>query len=272
MFRTMNKRWGWDDGSDGFFSTLYTDLDESELDIPEWLYGDDVTPTLLDFMYHDTRSAERLPSPVINRYADRNNDNMLTAEQRTALVEIVYAKYRRKWERMWTLNKIEYNPIENYNMLEEETPDITKTHGGTTTRGVSDDFEVKITTATDTDISTNRYDEQANSTYGFNSATGVPTDSGEVESTTRTTGDSEYNKQTQTSEQTGTRDETLDYTDTETGTRTLERSGNIGVTTSQQMAQSEIELWRWNFYDDVMSDIDSILTLSVYNYNKYERL
>lgn len=217
-------------------------------------------------------SAERLAAPVVERYADLNDPRELSATQRLKLGALIYLKYGRKWERMWTLNKIEYNPIENYNMLEEETPDITKTHGGTTTRGVSDDFELKVTTGTDTDVSTTRFDETAESTFGFQSSTAVPTGTGEVEGTTRTTGDSEHNKQTQTSEQTGTTDETLDYTDTETGTRTLERSGNIGVTTSQQMAQSEIELWKWNFYDDVMSDIDSILTLAVYNYNKYERL
>ena len=44
----------------------------------------------------------------------------------------------------------------------------------------------------------------------------------------------------------------------------LERSGNIGVTTSQQMAQSEIELWQWNYFEGVFNDLDSILCLSTY--------
>lgn len=264
----LNKLWGWDNNSVGVFSAIVVGIPEA--DRPEWLTATSATD--LDLLYHDMHSAERLAAPVVERYADLNDPRELSATQRLKLGALIYLKYGRKWERMWTLNKIEYNPIENYNMLEEETPDITKTHGGTTTRGVSDDFELKVTTGTDTDVSTTRFDETVESTFGFQSSTAVPTGTGEVEGTTRTTGDSEHNKQTQTSEQTGTTDETLDYTDTETGTRTLERSGNIGVTTSQQMAQSEIELWKWNFYDDVMSDIDSILTLSVYNYNKYERL
>ena len=46
--------------------------------------------------------------------------------------------------------------------------------------------------------------------------------------------------------------------------RVLTRSGNIGVTTTQQMMQSEIELWQWNFFESVFKDIDSILTLSIY--------
>ena len=44
--------------------------------------------------------------------------------------------------------------------------------------------------------------------------------------------------------------------------RKLTRSGNIGVTTSQQMLQSEIELRQWNFYNMIMNDIDEIMCLS----------
>ena len=45
---------------------------------------------------------------------------------------------------------------------------------------------------------------------------------------------------------------------------TLKRSGNVGVTTSQQMAQSEIELWKWLYFEDVFKDLDKILTLDTY--------
>lgn len=46
--------------------------------------------------------------------------------------------------------------------------------------------------------------------------------------------------------------------------RELTRSGNIGVTTSQQMLESSLELWKWNFFCDIFKDVDSIFTLSVY--------
>ena len=64
--------------------------------------------------------------------------------------------------------------------------------------------------------------------------------------------------QTETSH-TGTYEKEIEY-DTE-----LRRSGNIGVTTSQQMIQSEIDLWKWNFFQDVVfKDLAKSLTLSVY--------
>lgn len=46
--------------------------------------------------------------------------------------------------------------------------------------------------------------------------------------------------------------------------RVMEKSGNIGVTTNQQMLSSEIELRKWNFYISMMADIDETLCLSVY--------
>ena len=53
-------------------------------------------------------------------------------------------------------------------------------------------------------------------------------------------------------------------TSTDTNTHTLTRKGNIGVTTSQQMIQSERDLWAFQFYDRVFSDIDKMLTIPVY--------
>lgn len=46
--------------------------------------------------------------------------------------------------------------------------------------------------------------------------------------------------------------------------RALKRSGNIGITTSQQMIESERNLWIWRFFDRVFSDIDNVLTIQVY--------
>ena len=39
------------------------------------------------------------------------------------------------------------------------------------------------------------------------------------------------------------------------------RAGNIGVTTTQKLLQEERELWIWNFFDQVFSDIDRELAL-----------
>lgn len=50
----------------------------------------------------------------------------------------------------------------------------------------------------------------------------------------------------------------------DTGSHSLTRSGNIGVTTTQQMAESEIEYRRHLYFEMVFSDIDKLLTLPIY--------
>lgn len=43
------------------------------------------------------------------------------------------------------------------------------------------------------------------------------------------------------------------------------RSGNIGVTTTQQLIQAERELWFWNFCEHVFNDIASTISIPLYN-------
>ena len=172
---------------------------------------------------------------------------------------------------------------------EEATDDYIKTNE----RKTQTDFDVVTTTNTDA------------STYGFNSNSPVPTSEASGDSTVHTIGDANNNVVTDNETQTGgtvTREtadaadnvETSEHTQTggitvretasansnveeitktqtgytqstETGTRALTRSGNIGVTTSQQMLESEIALWQWNFIESVYTDIDTILTIQIYD-------
>ena len=46
---------------------------------------------------------------------------------------------------------------------------------------------------------------------------------------------------------------------------TTARSGNIGVTTTQAMLESERNLWMWNFFDQVYKDVDSVLAIAFYD-------
>ena len=46
--------------------------------------------------------------------------------------------------------------------------------------------------------------------------------------------------------------------------RTLSRTGNIGVTTSQQMIEAQRDLWVWDFFKVVFKDVDSVLTIPVF--------
>ena len=52
--------------------------------------------------------------------------------------------------------------------------------------------------------------------------------------------------------------------DAETNYETHERSGNIGVTTTQRLIEEELELRKHNFYDMIMNDIDLSLCNAIY--------
>lgn len=248
--------------------------------------------------------------------------NEMVAESNSAMsayAEIILQMYRDKWDHIWSLYVAEYNPIENYNMIENGGDTNVKTgsldrsgaitrsgslsHGGALTRsgsvGVSDDVEYKgksDNTRTgyveDVGLKADNETTNDNKIYGYNSSTGVNSDSSSQQA-------SHKNKQTFNNlkdEQTFTdrkdeRDITTTYnalTDTDTRTETynaiadtdtrkdtynditdtktheLTRSGNIGVTTTQQMIEQEIAFRRNLFFEMVFSDIDHILTIPIY--------
>lgn len=125
----------------------------------------------------------------------------------------------------------QYKPLENYSMLEEEKPHTTLT---TTT---TDKSKVKTTT------------ESESNAFGFNTeGESVPVSDGKV---TATTESDPLENETKTIA-------------TGSGTRELTRSGNIGVTTSQQMLQSELDLRRYDFMGEVFKCLDRILFSGVY--------
>ena len=144
--------------------------------------------------------------------------------------------YTDKWNKIHSaLISSNYNPLENYDMTQVETPDVTKEK--------TIDVKTKMTTSSSGDSSTG--------VYGFNSPTSVPS--------------SENEASTEVTVEGNNLDNVSHDLETETGTRELTRHGNIGVTTSQQMLESEIELRnKNNFYKMVLNDVSSILCLSVY--------
>ena len=71
-----------------------------------------------------------------------------------------------------------------------------------------------------------------------------------------------YNSETKTSNGNNS------STSSGTGKNTVhsEVKGNIGVTTTQQMLTSEIELRRFNLINEIYNDLDTILTIGIYVY------
>lgn len=161
------------------------------------------------------------------------------------------------WSRMWEALQEEYKPLENYDMLEKMTNDSTvKNYGKSTTRTdnlthtkTGNDTTTPNLTETETP---NVTDERESGIYGFNSLPDTPvqdrteTDKKTGTNTTTTTGTNRIDYNT-TDSDSGTQGVAESGSDSETRNYQLTRSGNIGVTTSQQMLESEMELrCKWN--------------------------
>ena len=261
---------------DGILSDL------SDFSVP-W-HDSGISTTFLDMGYY-SRSAQKIVTPIVIDISD--NSQPLDTEQRTKLAGIVFTLFSRKWERFWNVLNAEYDPISNYDMTETEYIEIdvndTRQNTGTVTN-VTDDVVREtgtVTNVTDTDttqtgtVSDNGSNSVDNGIYGFNSSTSIDsnTSDGTVTNTrTDNLAGTDDTTETRTDNLTKDRDisdtETRNLSDVLTGNkdtaRTLTRSGNIGVTTSQQMIESELELWQWNFFKSVYEDIDSICCLDVY--------
>lgn len=215
----------------GLFSKLYSydqSLPESDQKFP-WLTSD--VALYLDKDYYLVHSGQKKINRSFERFMKLKEDGLI-ADDLLEIVKIVAYKYALKWNKLYDAITTDYKPLDNYNMEEKETPDITKT------KTVNSNIETKTTD-----------DIVDNDTYGFNSSSPVPSGKQTRNGTVTVSGDADDNVET----------------DTESGTRTLERSGNIGVTTSQQMLQSEIDLRNnYNFTNQLMDDMDSEICLLVY--------
>lgn len=237
-------------------NAIFSDLQSFE--VP---WRDANISSTLDYYYLSV-SGEMHPAPLL---ADMSYNSTLrtyeplTTEQRTVIAGIIFNIYDAKWVRLWNAYNAEYNPISNYDMVESETinKDVATTNSdsGTITHTGTD-------TVTNTGtIGTTSQGTNDRGVYGFNSATAsADSETSASASSTQTNNTTETDTQNLTETHNllngGTSDEDI--------TRSLERSGNIGVTTTQQMLTSEIELWQWNYYKSVVDDINSIACMCIY--------
>ena len=147
------------------------------------------------------------------------------------LGKVAYDRYGGNWERIYTAYFLTaYSPLENYDMTQVRTPNLTY--------DTDNDRKGKSTTTTG----------NTTKVVPFNSTT--ETETGAVDGSVTT--------------EELLADNHSDQTTTETGTDTLTRHGNIGVTTSQQMLQSELDLRKLDFIKLVFEDIDKVLLRNFY--------
>lgn len=202
--------------------------------------------------------------------ADLVKDNLLVE---TAELEVIYpdavfmqamigrwsAKELPIWERLYKTTLLEYNPIENYDRMEEwtEAEDTKKNTEADATGTSRTDTDGTSTRQSNTDGVIN--DQKYVSAY--NETDFTPT---ERDNNTQ----SETNESTQKDIGTVEVKTSAENTTDETGNRNLLRKGrahgNIGVTTSQQMIEAERDVALYNIIDVIINSFKNRFCLQVY--------
>lgn len=172
------------------------------------------------------------------KYYDNENatSNTNMVKQASDYIALYGKSHKYEYDKLVDTLSLEYNPIENYSMTEKgtdtRTPNITQTNKGKNTNTVG--LDTSITTGKTT---FDKSDSFINDTKTTN--TGSNTDTQDINTTVTTAGN-------------------------EKTVHKLTRSGNIGVTTSQQMIESERKLAMFSVVDMFVKAIADIILIGVY--------
>lgn len=195
---------------------------------------------------------DRYIAPIVERFLKLDPNKITIIE---AMGELFGLQYSNTLDHLYKAMFADYNPIENYSAIET----------GTDTRQLSDKTIDSINKTT-SDNSTTDIDINSDNTVntelkksGYNVAEPVV-------DTIQNTTENNTSSNTETVERSGeeTHAGQSDKTVAETTTHNLQRSGNIGVTTSQQMIESEIKLRENDFWDIFIKKFVDLYTLSIY--------
>lgn len=259
------------DGNLTLFETIeqvWSALEGGEGQVP-W-FGQAESRTL-DREYLYNHSGGKFCAPIVKELLRRggdyvDDDGKLSDTSIEIIARILITKYRPNWQRLWDVNSASYNPINNYDMVENRV-----------TRGANSEAKVDSTTRENSSERTfehGRVDttEHGRTTDSMSYKYGINTDTSDPKPSDKDT--MEEGGDTVTSvtgsdidaleEQSGTNSTTNSVGATEEEEE-VHRSGNIGVTTTQKMIEEERRLWVWNYFDQIFSDIDKVLALSFHD-------
>ena len=219
------------------------------------------------------------------------------------MIGVWSAKWQRTMERWINALSIDYNPLENYDRMEDWTDDASRVSNEQKDETASNNSDIiGMTSSSNTGNNTgseetNRNENAVAADYSSSSGSGTTTNtksafdsstysphdksdqtSGAENSSTgvtsadgKTTTTSSGNKDedsTNISQNKASGDEARQMNsnamDNSSSVHSGRMHGNIGVTTSQQMLEAELEVSKWNLYDEIADLFISELCIYLY--------
>ena len=264
---------------DVFNNGIFTYIKNSLTTVPDYLQ--DIAVINQDYYYR--HSGSKIVSPLVYHFLD--DTGKLTNDGCYSLARIIVNDCKTNWDKIYKALTIDYSPIENYESIEESTDNRSHTSDhtgtdGTTHTGTDTTAQTGEDTTTDggtigtTNSIKDGTEKTVNGIAGFNTQDDFSKDTSSTKTVNQVVQNDEKRNLTGATKYGKTETNTLDTTDnttynstikeTDSESHSLHRHGNIGVTTSQRMLESEIVLRQKKFFDIVFSDIDRLLTLSIY--------
>ena len=199
-----------------------------------------VSSSTLNLEYFGNHSGAKFPAPLVMQLL--SDDGTLTDTNRGKLASVIWSKFKEPWTRLWQTNVVDYDPTHNYDISEhrnlvreDESSDSGDSTGSeTTTHG--------LVNTTD------------GSNYGFNTSDDAPKPVSKIVSTDSGTTSNSGQRNTDNTNASGRSEVEVTH-----------KGGNVGTSSYQQMIESERRLWMWNFFEQVYKDIDSVLSLPIYD-------
>ena len=159
------------------------------------------------------------------------------------MISVWSSKWMHTMERWLKAVSIDYEPLENYDR-KEEWLDVNQRKGKT---------ERNETAIGHDDSTSSGSGNTTNSRSAFDASDYSPHDKSDSSSSG-----------SNTSSSLTTANGTINEDESGSNQRIGRAHGNIGVTTSQQMLESELEIARWNLYDEIADLFLSELTIYTY--------
>lgn len=234
--------------------------------------------TIFDAIIADVREWADMPdltSGELMFYAGFKYDNLVMTDypktEVTALTRLWHNVNYYHFETIAQTTKFEYNPINNYDRTEERTkinsPLLTESTELTRTPNITRTDTESGTTGRSGTTSSSGTSDVVGSVAPYDSSTFAPRDKSESETSgSLTEAETVTHGKTITDRETGTdrTDTTVERTGTDTTEETTHISGNIGVTTTQDMIEQERAVANFAFLDYYLQSWARMITTGVF--------
>ena len=216
------------------------------------IFSNSVVADLRNYANYSGLTGQDVANVICEKFGDLYINGNPTIAGWERAIDIWHSSRKYYFDGLLETTQYEYNPIYNYNLTETQdttrTPDLTHEISGEDEQTVEHGLTVSTTDTTtgENDVTTYTAGTFLNDTSTTQTLTG----------TTRNTG-------------TDTTGNTTNRTETETGTDTtetvIEKSGNVGVTSTQDMIKQQRDILNIDLFDIWIERFAERFLIPIYN-------